>query len=103
MPASIEHRLSNLSSTEILFKESKKQYKDHLRQSGHNKILTYKPTDTNHQKHSKNKKKIIWFNSPFSKYVSTKIGKSFLTSLDLHFPKNHIYYSIFNRNKIKVG
>ena len=74
-----------------------------MRQSVHNKILTYKPTDTNYQKHSKHKRKIIWFNSPFSKYVSTKIGKSFLTLLDLHFPKNHIYYSIFNRNKIKVG
>ena len=57
IPASIENCLSNLSSTEILFKESTKHYEDNLCQSGYNKKLTYKPTDTNHQKHSKHKKK----------------------------------------------
>ena len=102
IPASIETCLSNLSSTEIIFKESTTHYENNLRQSGYNKELTYKPTDTNHQKHSKHKRKIIWFNPPFSKNVSTKIGKSFLSLLDLHFPKKHIYSSIFNRNKIKV-
>ena len=103
IPASIETRLSNLSSTEIIFRESTTHYENNLRQSGYNKKLTYKPTDTNHQKHSKHKRKIIWFNPPFSKNVSTKIGKSFLSLLDLHFSKNHIYSSIFNRSKIKVS
>ena len=59
--ASIETRLSNLSSTEIIFKKSTTHYKDNLRQSRYNKKLTYKPTDTNHQKHGKHKIKIIWF------------------------------------------
>ena len=103
IPASIETRLSNLSSTETIFKQSTTHYKNNLRQSGYNKKLSYKPTDTKHQKHSKHKRKIIWFNPPFSKNVSTKIGKSFLSLLDLHFPRNHIYSSIFNRNKIKVS
>ena len=103
IPASIDSRLSNLSSTETVFKESTSHYENNLRQSGYNKKLTYKPTDTNHQKHSKHKRKIIWFNPPFSKNVSTKIDKSFLGLLDLHFPRNHIYSSIFNRNKIKVS
>ena len=59
IPASIETTLSNLSSTEIIFKESTTHYKNNLRQSGHNKKLTYKPTDTNHQKHSKHKRNIV--------------------------------------------
>ena len=99
----IETRLSNLSSVEILFKESTTHYEDNLQQSRCNKKLTDKPTDTKHQKHSKHKRKIICFNPPFSKNDSTKIGKSFLRLLDLHFPRNHIYSSIFNRNKIKVS
>ena len=103
IPASIENPLSNLFSTEKLFKESTKHYEDNLGQSGYSKKLTYKPTNTNHQKHSKHKRKIIWFNPPFSKNVSTKIGKFFLSLLDLHYPKNHIYNSIFYRNKIKVS
>ena len=103
IPVSIETRLSNISFTEAIFKESITHYKNNLRQSGDNKKLSYKPTDTKHQKHSKHKRKIIWFNPPFSKNVSTKIGKTFPSLLDLHFPRNHIYSSIFNRNKIKVS
>ena len=103
IPASIETRLSNLSSTQTIFKESTTHYENYLRQSGYNKKLAYKLTDTKHQKYSKHKRKIIWFNPPFTKNVSTKIGKSFLSLLDLHFPRNHIYSSIFNRNKIKVS
>ena len=102
IPASIETRLSNLSSTETIIKEST-HYENNLQQSGYNKKLTYTPTDTNHQKHSKHKRKIIWFKSTFSKNVSTKISKSFLSLLDLHFPRNHIYSRIFNRNKVKVS
>ena len=103
IPASIKTRLSNLSSTETIFKESTTHYKNNLLQSGYNKKLTYKPIDTNHQKHCKHKRKIIWFNPTMSKNVSTKIGKSFLSMLDLHSPRNHIYSSIFNKNKIKVS
>ena len=86
-PGSIETCLSHLCSTEIIFKESKTHYENNLRRSGYNKKLTHKTTDTNHQKHSKHKRKIIWFTPPFSKNVSTKIKKSFLSLLDLHFPK----------------
>ena len=75
IPASIETRLSKLSSTQKMLKESTTHYENHLRQSGNNKKLTYKPTDTNHQEHSKDKRKIIWFNPPFNQNVSTKIGK----------------------------
>ena len=100
--ASIETRLSNLSSTKTIFKESATHYEKVLQQSGYNKKLTYKPTDTNHQKHSKYKRN-IWFNPTFGKDVSTKICKSFLSLLDLNFPRNHIYSSIFNISKIKVS
>ena len=103
IPVSIENRLSNLSFNEKLFQESATHYEDNLNQSGYNKKLTYKPTDTNQQKHSKHKRKIIWFNSLFSKNVSTKIGKSFLSLTDQQFSKNYIYNSIVNRNKIKVS
>ena len=70
-------------------------------QFGYNNKLTCKLTDIYHQKHSKHKRKIKWFNPAFSKNDSTKIGNSFLSLLDLHFPRNHIYNSIFNINKVK--
>ena len=94
---------SNLSCTEILFKESTTHYVDNLRQSGYNTKQNYKPADTNHKNHSKDKRKTIWFHPLLSKNISAKNGKSFLSLLDFHFPENHIYHSIFNRNKIKVS
>ena len=103
LPTSIENRLSNLSSNEQIFQESITYYEDNLRQSGYNKKLMYKPTDTNQQRHHNHKRKIIWFNPPFSKSVATNIGKTFLNLLDFHFPKPHILNRIFNRNKIKVS
>ena len=93
IPASIETRLSNLSSTEIIFKESATHYENNLRQKSNisyksnNKKLTYKPTDTNPQKHSKHKRKIIWSNPPFSKNVSTRIAKIFFKPARPAFPK----------------
>ena len=81
--ASIETRLSNLSSNEIIFKKSTTHYKDNLRQSRYNKKLTYKPTDTNHQKHGKHKIKIIWFNPTF-KPVTPIFTK------ELHLPKAYL-------------
>ena len=46
IPASIETCLSSLSSTETIFTESTTHYECNLRQSGYNKKLSYKPTDT---------------------------------------------------------
>ena len=77
IPATIENHLSELSS---------KHYADNLHQSGRNKNLTYKPTDTKYENHSKHKKKIIWFNPPLSRNVSTNC-KIFFMPVALTFPK----------------
>ena len=42
IPASIETRLSHLSSTETIFKESKTHYENNLRQSGYNNTKTHR-------------------------------------------------------------
>ena len=49
------------------------------------------------------KRKIIWFNPPYSSNVSTNIGKSFLAILDRHFPESHKLYKIFNQNNVKIS
>ena len=102
LPASIETRLSNLPPLKQYSKNQQRTMK--IICGNLDTIRNYHINpNTKHQKHSKHKRKIIWFNPPFSKNVSTKIGKSFLSLLDLHFSRNHIYSSIFNRNKIKVS
>ena len=101
-PLTIEKRLSKLSSNKRIFDESAKFYEEKLKQSGYNTKLNYQP-----QKEKKNtpnrKRQIIWFNPPFNKNVTTKIGKYFLNLIDKHFPPNHRLHKIFNRNNVKIS
>ena len=49
------------------------------------------------------KRKIIWFNPPYSKNVSTKVGNQFLKLINKHFPQYHKFYKLFNKNTVKIS
>ena len=49
------------------------------------------------------KRRITWFNPPFSKQVKTNIASVFLNIIDECFPIGHILRSSFNRNTIKAS
>ena len=101
VPLAIERRLSELSSSEQIFNESKDHYQEALAKSGHKHKLVYKPPKTERKR--KRSRKVIWFNPPYSKRVSTSIGKRFLSLLDKHFPNTHKFHKIFNRSTVKVS
>ena len=46
---------------------------------------------------------ILWFNPPYSKTVKTKMCKLFLQLIKKHFPKEHKFHKIFNRNTLKLS
>ena len=105
LPASIEKRLSNNSSDEKIFKEAAIYYEDTLNKAGYINNLVYHILSPSNQE-NKNKSRqqnFMWFNPPYSKSVSTRIGQSFLHLIDTHFPKTHIFNKIFNRNKVKFS
>ena len=106
LPVSIEARLSNLCSNSGIFHETSKHYQNVLNQPGHNCKLQYKPPNKENEnriKSLKNRKRnIIWFNPPFSKNVSSNIGKYFLLLIQKHFPSSH-KYEIFNKNNVKIS
>ena len=60
------------------------------------------PPTTNEQK-SRQRNNILWYNPPFSKNVSTDIGRQFFALIDKHFPKDHKLRRIFNHNTIKIS
>ena len=103
IPKTIEKRLSQLSSSEKIFNESAPFYEDKLHQSGYQQKLKYNPANTETHNKRNHKRNLIWFNPPFSRNLSTKIGKCFLNLLDKHFPGNHRLHKIFNRNNVKVS
>lgn len=108
LPLSIESRLRTISSSKSIFDEASKTYQDALERSGYNHILKYEDDQEdnsgrmNHQKRNR-KRNIIWFNPPYSKSVTTNVGKYFLKLLEKHFPKHHKFRKIFNKNTVKVS
>ena len=87
IPLSIDSRLSEHLSNEKIFKESAQIYQEALKKSGYNHQLTYQKSINNKNKDTKRRKrKIIWFNPPYSKNVSTKVGNQFLKLINKHFP-----------------
>ena len=104
LPSSIAKRVSELSCDENAFHESLGPYERALKESGHSAKLEYQPQNTNSQPKRKNRKrKIIWFNPPYSTNVKTNVGKRFLQLLEKHFPKEHPLHKLFNRNNVKVS
>ena len=76
-----------------------------LNKAGYINQLVYHTHSTRNQE-NKNKSRqpnVIWFNPPYSKSVTTRIGQSFLHLLDTHFIKPHIFNKIFSRYKVKVS
>ena len=107
LPISIETRLSNLSSNSEIFHEASKHYQNIFNQYGYDYKLQYKPPYNENENKSKSpksrKRNIIWFNPPFSKNVTNNIGKYFLLLIQKHFPNNHKYCKVFNKNNVKIS
>ena len=49
------------------------------------------------------KRKVIWFNPPYSINVATNVGHDFLNLVSKHFPPHHKFFKIFNRNNMKIS
>ena len=104
LPRSIELRLSQLSVTEEIFKNSSKPYKEALTKAGYKYETRYQQKIRQNTTTTKNRRRnIIWFNPPYSANVVTKVGKHFLSSLDKYFPPRKEFHKIFNRNTVKIN
>ena len=100
IPNMIGKRISEISYDEHEFEEEKEDYKKTLEKGGFSEKMKY------HQQGSVRrvrKRKIIWFNPPYSSHVKTNVGKIFMKLIVKHFPKHHKYHKIFNKNTIKLS
>ena len=108
LPSMISRRVSELSSNEQVFNEARPIYEKALKDSGFNDKLTYTGTrndadNAQNQTNANRKRKIIWYNPPFSQNVKTNIGKKFLKLVSKHFPRSHTLHKIFNKNTVKIS
>ena len=82
LPKAIDKRITDISCNQDIFDAAKTTYKQALRNSGFNEELKYKNKDGEEQIRNEEKRKrrrnIIWFNTPFSLSVKTKLENCFL-------------------------
>ena len=102
LPASINKRISTLSSDKQVFDDAVQTYQNALGHSNFSHKLEYMPHVTQQPRRNR-QRNIIWFNLPFSKNVKTNIARSFLKLVDTHFPISNKLHKISNRNTDKVS
>ena len=67
------------------------------------KINLHKDKCAKPKRNKKRKGNIIRFNPPYNKTVKTNIGKYFFRLINKHFPLEHKFRKIFNRNTLKLS
>lgn len=88
LPKTVEQRLSNNSSIEIMFNKAAPLYEKALSEASCDVKFRYCPnknTETKQKQKQNKKMNIIWLNLPCSKIVVTKVDHY----LDKHFPRQH--------------
>ena len=103
IPAAVNRRLSSISSNEEMFNSAAPTYQEALKSSGYNYQLKFNPPPEEGGKGRSRKRKILWFNPPYSSNVKTKIGEKFLRLVDQHFPPSNPLSKLLNRNTVKIS
>ena len=98
LPHMISDRIASLSSTEEIYNQEIKPYKDALFSAGYCQDLKFKKLK--HKKRKRNRK-VIWFNPPYSDSVKTNIGGKFLNLIDKHFKETSLE-KYFNRKRFPI-
>ena len=91
--------ISDLSYDENEFNQAKITYETALKNSGYQTTLKFEKPSQNTRRNRN--RKVIWFNTPFSLNVKTKVGKELFKLIRKHFFRNHSFGKIFNLNTIK--
>ena len=101
---SINCRLNEISSNKELFDEAAPVFQEALHNSRYDYTLKYENISPSSENKAKNRSRnITWFHPPYSKHVTTNVGKKFLSIVHDCFKKSHPLRKIFNKNTIKVS
>ena len=103
IPASINKRLTQLSSNKKMFDNATNIYQDAITKSGYSFKLQYQSEQHYNQPKTRRKRNIIWYTPPYNKRVINNIGKTFLHLIDKEFTKDHPLHKLFNRNNVKIS
>lgn len=77
-----------------------------MKQSGFNTTLKFENKKQEREPRDNVKpkrKKITWYNPPYSSKVRTNAVKCFMALIDKHFPKSDKLHKIINKNTVKIS
>ena len=106
IPFAVNKRLNELSSDKESFNKAAPFYQHALDESSYAHKLEFDPTAQNNQARANSRSRtrnITWFNPPFSKNISTNVGRKFLNIAKECFKDGHPLKKIFNKNTLKVS
>ena len=106
LPKGINRLLSDTNSTQALFETSAPSYQAALDAAGYKHKLSYQPRVEEEEvgrRRNNRKRRITWFNPPFSQNCTTNIPKVFMSIIAECFPPGHALRSSFNSNTVKVS
>ena len=90
IPEAVTRRLSKISANEDVFKAAIPPYQNALNMSGYDYVMKYEETQATQKEKKNRKRRIIWYNPPWSVNCSTKIGAKFLNLVDNCFPPKQL-------------
>ena len=103
LPKAISKRVSNISSDRTVFSEATRPYEEALSASGFDNKLEFVDATSSRRRKRTRRRKVIWFNPPFSKNVATNVGRKFLQLVRKHFPPTSQLSKIFNKSTLKIS
>ena len=104
IPLMVNNRLNSLSKRKTDFDYVKDNYQNALKKSHYDKELKYSDSEDRQGKiGKKRRRKIIYFQPPFSLAVKTPIGRSFLKLVKKHFHQKHPLYKILSHRCLKLS
>ena len=103
IPLAVNQRISSNSSDSKLFEETKGPFQEALQKSGYDHKLKFEEPSTRTGGKRCRKRKLIYFNPPWSSGVKSNVGAQFLKLLDSCFLPNNPLYKIFNRHTVKIS
>ena len=80
LPHSVNRRTSALSNSHQTFDIAFPPYKDALSKAGYTLDATFVETPRKENQNRHRKRNVIWFNPPYSKAVTTNVGKEFFSN-----------------------
>ena len=103
IPMGVNRRLSRISANKEIFEAAAPPYQQALDKSGYKHTLEFEVPSLSLTRRKNRRRRVTWFNPPFSLSVKTNVGREFLDLLDRAFPPENSLHKLFSRQTVKIS